>query len=568
MAFRDLDKVKLFNATAEQIWKDIVSGAAIANPTLLSRFLLISYADIKKYKFYFWFAFPALAFEQPIAAHPPKPISASFTAEQISDLKKIHEERSYPAFFLLKKDGDRLRLGLLSEWESFKNEKDVTVGFVDPSARPLHPGWPLRNFLMLIAKQWKLDKVKVVCYRDWSTFTGESTSITIDVVFPTGYRDSLGDNVPTAIGWEKNHQGKLAPKFVSLGQTLDPIRLAASSVDLNIKLMQWRLLPSLNLSKITSTRCLLLGAGTLGCSVARSLMAWGVRTITFLDNGQVSFSNPVRQSLYTFQDCLDGGKPKAETAAERLKLIFPDMVTSGKTMSIPMPGHPISKDQVDSVRADVDLLQQLVNDHDAVFILTDSRESRWLPTVMCAAQGKLLINCALGFDSYLVMRHGVSTPEEKSELGCYFCNDVVQPQDSQRDRTLDQQCTVTRPGLSAITGAMAAEILVSLLHHPKGMNAPAETAKDIASPSTPFGIIPHTIRGFLSQFNNVLVTGQAYDKCTACSKTVVEEYKKNGFNFLLQAFNTPSFLEDLTGLTEMKKEAEEIDWENAEEDDF
>lgn len=49
-------------------------------------------------------------------------------------------------------------------------------------------------------------------------------------------------------------------------------RLADQAVDLNLKLIKWRIAPGLELEKIKHTKCLLLGAGTLGCYVARNLV--------------------------------------------------------------------------------------------------------------------------------------------------------------------------------------------------------------------------------------------------------------------------------------------------------
>lgn len=63
-----------------------------------------------------------------------------------------------------------------------------------------------------------------------------------------------------------------------------------------------------------------------------SLQAWGVRKITLVDNGKVAMSNPLRQSLYTLEDCLNGGQYKAIAAERSLKSIFPVVVYGVKLL--------------------------------------------------------------------------------------------------------------------------------------------------------------------------------------------------------------------------------------------
>ncbi|XP_059796359.1 ubiquitin-like modifier-activating enzyme ATG7 isoform X1 [Balaenoptera ricei] len=628
-AFKAADKKLLLEQAANEIWDSIRSGAALDHPVLLNKFLLLTFADLKKYHFYYWFCSPALCLPESIPLiRGPVDLDQRFSPQQIQALERAYDDlcqtEGVPAlpYFLIKYDENMVLVSLLKHYSDFFQgqrtkkpgeirhglparealpeicrvtgsegpgaSRKITIGVYDPCNLAQYPGWPLRNFLVLAAHRWSssFQSVEVLCFRD-RTLQGVR-DVTHSIIFEVKLPEmAFSPDCPKAVGWEKNQKGGMGPRMVNLSECMDPKRLAESSVDLNLKLMCWRLVPTLDLDKVVSVKCLLLGAGTLGCNVARTLMGWGVRHITFVDNAKISYSNPVRQPLYEFEDCLAGGKPKALAAADRLQKIFPGVNARGFNMSIPMPGHPVNFSSVtlEQARRDVERLEQLVEGHDVVFLLMDTRESRWLPAVIAASKRKLVINAALGFDTFVVMRHGLKKPKQQGagdlcpshpvapadllgpslfanipgyKLGCYFCNDVVAPGDSTRDRTLDQQCTVSRPGLAMIAGALAVELMVSVLQHPEGGYAIASSSDDrMNEPPTSLGLVPHQIRGFLSRFDNVLPVSLAFDKCTACSSKVLDQYEREGFNFLVKVFNSShSFLEDLTGLTLLHQETQ------------
>ncbi|KAK4259637.1 hypothetical protein QN277_005949 [Acacia crassicarpa] len=600
-SFHALDKQNLLKAEASKIWEDIQTGNAVEDPAILSRFLLISFADLKKWTFHYWFAFPALMLDPPVTVNYLKPASQWLSKEEVESLSAACNEwrnsrltADVPFFFITIDANSCATIKHLKDWETCQSDAYKTLfGFYDPCHLPNNPGWPLRNFLTLLSAKWNLKRVQFLCYRENRGFADMDLSLVGEALITDSQGE--GDGVPNVVGWELN-KGRKIPRRISLSQSLDPTRLAISAADLNLKLMRWRALPSLNLSTLSSVKCLLVGAGTLGCQVARMLMAWGVRKITLLDNGRVAMSNPLRQSLYTLDDSLNGGEFKATAAVRSLQKIFPAVEAEGVVMAIPMPGHPVPSQEEESVLDDCRRLSDLIDAHDAVFLLTDTRESRWLPSLLCANTNKITITAALGFDSFLVMRHGagpfsqasnlstetvtsvcddmhklnVNDATGKERLGCYFCSDVVAPTDSTSNRTLDQQCTVTRPGLAPIASSLAVELLVGILHHPQGIYAEGEINLSVSDTTEqPLGILPHQIRGSLSQFSQMTLIGHSSSSCTACCQTVVSEYRNKGMEFILQAINHPTFLEDLTGLTELMKSASSfsMDWDEDVDDE-
>ncbi|KAI0757845.1 hypothetical protein C8Q80DRAFT_1265684 [Daedaleopsis nitida] len=380
--FKDADKSALFNHVADETWKSIVEDRSTVH---LTRFLLITFANLEKYKYYYWFAFLVLA------AKPAWEIDGEWGsaedalgADVLSAVQSQVDASPRPLpFFLIRTHANQTSIAPIKDYASFVANvpaSERTIAFVDPSALPSRSG----------------------------------------IVKHAGGESAGTATKPSAVGWERNIQGKLGPRVADLAPMMDPTRLADQAVDLNLKLMRWCILPGLDLDKAASTRCLLLGAGTLGCYATRTLMGWACG----LCPGFVL--KPGAAAAIHFKDCLNGGKPKAACAAEKLKKVFPGVpLTVPTERDRPQPehsdaGHPHPPAPVEQTKKDVATLEKLVDDHNVIFLLMDSRESRWLPTVLGTAKGKIVLNVALGFNTFLVMRHGTRTPgADGKRLGCY-----------------------------------------------------------------------------------------------------------------------------------------------------
>ena len=606
----------------------------------LTSFFCLCHLDLKAHKVLYWFAFPVLvpapgrsicyATSDNNSSYQKNPAQCSlkhawgqekvgYLQKGIENMRLENSSRCFPSYFMIIPDENGndmkcMKLSSCTYQNLVQDEKNKCIfAFLDvtsnngadddSSFEDMQPvGWTLRNLIAFLTLKFGLaGEISIISYRPSvirrlqlndnakNEFDGiHDSSLLLRIQLPTKedfqWPKKIENNEKTpynCMGWELNARSKPGPRSVNLAPLLSPSHLAQQATDLNLKLMKWRMIPNLDLESLSNLNVLLLGAGTLGCSVARTLLGWGVRKFIFVDNGKVSYSNPVRQNLFDLVDCEGGGKDKATAAAEALKRIAgPTIESEGHVLTIPMPGHAFSDKEVESVRSDTKKLQQLVDEADVVFLLTDTRESRWLPTVMARASNKMLINAALGLDSWLVMRHGGS--EKSNRLGCYFCNDVVAPENSTKNRTLDQQCTVTRPGLAPIASSMAVELMVSLLHHEAKQDAPAPSngTSTSFSPSvsnketnkSPLGLMPHQIRGSIVSYTMMTPTVPAFQSCTGCSDLVVNAYGDGGFDFVQKVCcSDVSFLEEVSGLEKFRAEASSMmddcmDWDEADDD--
>lgn len=154
--------------------------------------------------------------------------------------------------------------------------------------------------------------------------------------------------------------------------------------------------------KLIESKILLIGAGGLGSPAAMYLAAAGVGTLGIVDFDTVDVSNLQRQLLHGNKDV---GRPKVESAADRIKDINPDVKVIGYR-------EPITSHNA----------LEIIRDYDVVLNGSDNFPTRYLVNDACQFLGKPLVDASIFMFEGQATVYQPAVPEQGIEGGpCYRC---------------------------------------------------------------------------------------------------------------------------------------------------
>lgn len=154
--------------------------------------------------------------------------------------------------------------------------------------------------------------------------------------------------------------------------------------------------------KLLESSVLMIGAGGLGSPAAMYLAAAGVGKIGIVDFDDVDVSNLQRQLLHGQSDV---GRPKVESARDRLKEINPDVDVVGY------------REPITSANA-----MEIIRDYDLVINGSDNFPTRYLVNDACQFLGKPLVDASIFMFEGQATVYQPAVPEAGIEGGpCYRC---------------------------------------------------------------------------------------------------------------------------------------------------
>jgi len=154
--------------------------------------------------------------------------------------------------------------------------------------------------------------------------------------------------------------------------------------------------------KLLDSKVLLIGAGGLGSPAAIYLAAAGIGTLGIVDFDKVDASNLQRQILHDLDHV---GRPKVESAADRIAALNPDVTVIGYE-------EPITSHNA----------MDIIRDYDVVLNGSDNFPTRYLVNDACHFLGIPLVDASIFMFEGQVSVYQPARPEFGVEGGpCYRC---------------------------------------------------------------------------------------------------------------------------------------------------
>eukprot|EP00485_Elphidium_margaritaceum_P013155 CAMPEP_0202694716 /NCGR_PEP_ID=MMETSP1385-20130828/8507_1 /ASSEMBLY_ACC=CAM_ASM_000861 /TAXON_ID=933848 /ORGANISM="Elphidium margaritaceum" /LENGTH=258 /DNA_ID=CAMNT_0049350615 /DNA_START=21 /DNA_END=793 /DNA_ORIENTATION=+ len=157
-SFKQLDKKQLLREQAMQIVHDITSNACIENPSLLYRFFIISFADLKKHRYIYWCCFPAIVPKHfKVVQHSRTKWSDYGTDTQrrslVANFYKFCGDHTMEQslLFIVDKQYNVHTLSSYVNDTALQDDNIAMFGYVDNGNLVDAPSWFLRNILLFIA---------------------------------------------------------------------------------------------------------------------------------------------------------------------------------------------------------------------------------------------------------------------------------------------------------------------------------------------------------------------------------------------------------------------------------
>lgn len=154
-AYKEEDKMLILREEGME-FMDILKYSAVEKPALLNKFLILSFADLKSFRFFYKFLFLAPTFLSYSLTEKPKLLNEQFDESQIEQIYNgyMKLDQYNRNFFLIEVSGSDLNVVTVKHGlNEINNNENWIFGFAD-SCELENPGWPLRNYLAFISYHW------------------------------------------------------------------------------------------------------------------------------------------------------------------------------------------------------------------------------------------------------------------------------------------------------------------------------------------------------------------------------------------------------------------------------